>query len=245
AASAKARCAGVRIATSAIRSMMHPRRMTRPRPGLRTIGLVGGWTLALTIALACDAAESSGPELPIGHLDGPWQSIPMGLPRDVVAAALAACRVRPPEPRRAGGGGGGPIVVPDQPVLIDTRGMGRLHVLFARGDIAFDCGLGRAADGRWDAGVESSASHEGPIPPAGQARILDVSSVESNDDNGRRESRTLVVGRVGAGVPAVRLLLGNDTTVRATTGASWCLAWWPSDEQAFRIQELDASGQPL
>ncbi|TMF39942.1 MAG: hypothetical protein E6I26_03620 [Chloroflexi bacterium] len=218
--------------------------MTRPRPDLRTLGLVAGWTLALTIALACDAAESSRPELPIGDLDGPWQSIPMGVPRDVVAAALAACRVRPPEPRPAGGGGG-PIVVPDQPVLIDARGMGRLHVLFARRDIAFDCGLGRAADGRWDAGVESSASHEGPIPPAGQARILDVSSVESNDDNGRRESRTLVVGRVGAGVPAVRLLLGNDTTVRATTGASWCLAWWPSDEQAFRIQELDASGQPL
>ena len=168
--------------------------MTRPRPDLRTLGLVAGWTLALTIALACDAAESSRPELPIGDLDGPWQSIPMGVPRDVVAAALAACRVRPPEPRPAGGGGG-PIVVPDQPVLIDARGMGRLHVLFARGDIAFDCGLGRAADGRWDAGVESSASHEGPIPPAGQARILDVSSVESNDDNGRRESRTLVVGR--------------------------------------------------
>lgn len=72
-----------------------------------------------------------------------------------------------------------------------------------------------------------------------------MSSVESNDDNGRREARTLVVGQVGAGVAAVQLFFTTDQTVRATSGGGWFLAWWPSQDMAFRIQELDASGQPL
>jgi hypothetical protein len=218
--------------------------MTRPPSRRRAIGLVACWVLAATTALACDAAESTGPELPVGDVNGPWQATPFGVTREVVASALAACRAQPPEPR-PGPGGLGPVAIPDQPILIDARGMGRLHILFADRGRAFDCGLGRRADGGWDAGVEASGTHEGSVPPDGEARALAFSSVESNDDNGHREASTLVVGRFGAGVAGVQLVFGDGRTVRATSNATWFVAWWPSDDAAARIQELDASGQPL
>lgn len=49
-------------------------------------------------------------------------------------------------------------------------------------------------------------------------------------------------GRIGAGVQAVTLNLSNGTTVDATVGHGWYLAWWPSDATLKSATVTTASG---
>jgi hypothetical protein len=59
---------------------------------------------------------------------------------------------------------------------------------------------------------------------------------------------TLVEGRMGAGVSAVTLALGNGSTVTATTGGGMFVAWWPGSQTIVSASVTTPSGvstQPL
>ena len=53
---------------------------------------------------------------------------------------------------------------------------------------------------------------------------------------------TLADGRIGPGVTAVTIQLSDGTSVQATVGNGWYLAWWPGNVSATEAQVTTASG---
>jgi hypothetical protein len=49
-------------------------------------------------------------------------------------------------------------------------------------------------------------------------------------------------GRTGSGVTGVTLVLDDGTTVQATVGNGWFVAWWPGDQRAKSAQLTTPSG---
>jgi hypothetical protein len=152
----------------------------------------------------------------LGSSAGPafagWTPVPTRAAPGQTAAALRLCGSR-------------------TPVLTDTRGPYTASVY------AMPNGAGTCVSGT---GVSfSGTAHgigEGNVGP-GQIQTF-VSS--SNDSSGH--SLTVLDGRVGAGVTAVRIERSNGTAVTATLSAGWYLAWWPGSSHATTAQITTPSG---
>jgi flavin reductase (DIM6/NTAB) family NADH-FMN oxidoreductase RutF len=51
-----------------------------------------------------------------------------------------------------------------------------------------------------------------------------------------------LVGRTGAGVSGVTLLLADGRRVTATCANGWFLAWWPEEHHGIGIEVITSSG---
>ena len=84
----------------------------------------------------------------------------------------------------------------------------------------------------------SGSGSNAPITvPDGQ---IDLSSAHQADRDGQAFS--FADGRAGAGVSGVTLVLDDGTTVQATVGDGWYLAWWPSGQVVKSAQLTTVSG---
>lgn len=87
--------------------------------------------------------------------------------------------------------------------------------------------------------VSGSISSSPITAPAGH--IL-LSSSHASENSGA--AYTVAEGRTGTGVSGVTLRLEDGTTVQATVGNGWFVAWWP-DAQAVKSAELVTSSGPV
>jgi len=85
--------------------------------------------------------------------------------------------------------------------------------------------------------VSGSGSSQPITVPDGQ---VDLSSAHQGDRDGQAFS--FADGRTGTGVTGVTLVLDDGTSVQATVGDGWYLAWWPSSHAVTSAQITTATG---
>jgi hypothetical protein len=115
--------------------------------------------------------------------------------------------------------------------LADTRGP-YTFAIYADSETSATC-----IDGPTFVAASTSASSIPVSVPDGQ--IL-FSSAHRTDRAGQAFSFS--DGRTGAGVTGVTLLLDNGTTVQATVGNGWFVAWWPGGNQVKSAQITTPAG---
>jgi hypothetical protein len=147
-----------------------------------------------------------------------WKSTPTKAAPGQLGAAGRACTSRQPV-------AGLPLA------LSDVRGPFTLQV-YANDKTSATCinGPGLSA-------VRVEQSSQAQTVPAGQIQFSGgMSSAQP------RQPYSFAEGRTGAGVQAVTLNLSDGTTVSATVGAGWYLAWWPSGAALKSATVTTASG---
>jgi hypothetical protein len=81
---------------------------------------------------------------------------------------------------------------------------------------------------------------------ASQAPVNVAAGQIEPDGGGTRDAAgnalTLVDGRTGPGVNAVRIERGDGSSVKATVTNGWYLAWWPGTVRAMKAEVTTASG---
>jgi len=118
--------------------------------------------------------------------------------------------------------------------LIDTRGPYTLILFVAAGGRATTtCFSGRHPT-HTSAG-SSFGTHEPPPVPAGQVATHSSGSTTTPPDEGSKQF-SWIVGRAGAGVHEVTVVLAGGTRVSATIRGGWFLAWWPGSHPLRAIQ---------
>jgi hypothetical protein len=124
-----------------------------------------------------------------------------------------------------------------QTMLADTRGPYTI-LLLANSDGNAQCltgpGLSRPGVG---VGEGANSGTQGTVP-AGQIRE-GLSGFQRAADEQPYMSTS---GRVGAGVSAVTVVLGDGTHVVASVANGWFLAWWPGTEVAVAAEVQTSSG---
>jgi hypothetical protein len=118
------------------------------------------------------------------------------------------------------------------PVLTDTRGPYAASIYV---DAAGDTATCLTADGVSLA--SSSLAQTGATVAAGQVQLEGTGVQDSAGD-----ALTLVDGRIGAGVTAVTIERSDGSSVQATVGNGWYLAWWPGTATATTAEVMTASG---
>ncbi|MET0426846.1 MAG: sigma-70 family RNA polymerase sigma factor [Actinoplanes sp.] len=123
-------------------------------------------------------------------------------------------------------------------VLAEQRGEATLLIARRRDGELMACTILDPDDGVAGAEVlDRSADRPGP------ARV----SIQSMGATGDRHWYSEVIGRVGAGVTAVDVVLPDGAAVRASATGGWWAAWWPGHEggevDTVRIVVHTAAGQ--
>jgi hypothetical protein len=176
------------------------------------------------LVLACDPSAPSTTDLL-----GPWQARPFeALDGGLAATAEGLCPERLPQ--------AADLTL----VLHDQRGRGIDTVLYAGPTDTATCQVLEGADGSvtfLTGGASSGAPGEIPGPLS----LLVDSMVSSSGSD--VETVSEILGRTGAGVVAVRILLSDGNEVLATTSNGWFYAWWPGDATAASLAGDDATGR--
>jgi hypothetical protein len=114
--------------------------------------------------------------------------------------------------------------------LTDTRGPFTFAV-YANDTASATCITGPS----FTAAAGSSASAPVAVPAG---KIL----LSTHQTSREGQSYSFADGRAGAGVSAVKLNLDDGTTVDATVGGGWFVAWWPSTHEVKSAEVTTPSG---
>jgi len=175
------------------------------------------------IALACGGTVPATPAVL-----GPWQAEPFTAQDGSLAqAAEAACREKTPQ------SAGLPVVLHDQ------RGSGLDTVLFAGETVQARCQVLGADDGSVTWLTSGTGDDPGDAPPPLSLQVDSMGSTAGSDTLTIND----VVGRTGAGVVRVRILLSDGSEIVATTSGTWFYAWWPGDATVASLSADDATGR--
>jgi hypothetical protein len=117
------------------------------------------------------------------------------------------------------------------PVLNDSRGPYTASI-YANSTTSDLCLKGDGVSVSSSSTLDSAAS-----VPAGHIQIGGGGTRDSAGD-----ALTLVDGRAGAGVTAVKVERSDGSSVEATVAGGWYLAWWPGSVTARTAQVATASG---
>lgn len=182
------------------------------------------------LATGCAALPATNEEL-----REPWRPQPLPVDRETISASEQACRAA-----ESDFGVQGPATT-GRLVAVDARGGGRLTLLYVgRGDAYLACQV--------DVGPEQPRWIGGSSADAGAQHVLaadDVVIVGSGGMSGGGGASSSVVGRVGVDVTAVRVVFASGSSLQASVGDGWFLAWWPTAEMGFVAEALNASGQKV
>jgi hypothetical protein len=86
--------------------------------------------------------------------------------------------------------------------------------------------------------VVSGSMSSNPVSvPAGHILLSSSHATERGGD-----AYSVAEGRTGTGVTGVTLTLGDGSTVQATVGNGWFVAWWPSSQVVTSAQLASSSG---
>jgi hypothetical protein len=193
--------------------------------------------VALFAALAGCGAEAERPTAePIHDLGEPWQPHPFAIAREVLDAALQACRTIAPE-------GIAPNAVI---VLADARGADRIDLLLAApgGRTTRRCTAVRSPAGTFEITAAATDDQWGPAAP-GEVLVGSVTMAASIGPEGIAAETGYLNGVVGPGVARVDVILARVGTIEAATANGWFSAWWPSGEPNVRVQPFGLDAQPL
>jgi hypothetical protein len=130
--------------------------------------------------------------------------------------------------------GSGPSLAQLQPVLTDTRGP-FTWVILASSDARTYASCISAPS---LTAVSAAGSRTPLSAPAGQVALSSSSQTRTPDG----DSYSFAEGRVGTGVTAATLVLGDGGHVQATLQNGWFAAWWPSDQTVSTALVTTASG---
>ena len=191
--------------------------------------------LVALLATGC-AALPGGGVAESEELRGPWRAQPLSVDRETISASEQACRAAELE-----FGVQGPATT-GRLVAVDARGGGRITLLYvSRGDAYVACQVDVGAERpRWIGGSRADAGDPQYVLAAD-----DVVIVGSGGMSGGRDASSSVVGRVGGDVTAVRVVLPSGSSLQASVGDGWFIAWWPTDETGFVAEAFNASGQKV
>jgi hypothetical protein len=114
------------------------------------------------------------------------------------------------------------------PVLTDTRGPYTASI-YADGSTCLE------GDGITISSGGGGGSASGI--PAGTVQLNGLGEADSEG-----QALTMVDGRIGDGVTGVTIARSDGSSVQATVGNGWYLAWWPGTERAVTAQVASASG---
>jgi hypothetical protein len=184
----------------------------------------------LLVSAACGSDGSSEARALAAAIKGPWQRVPFALPGTMIESIDRACRA----------GFEGQFPQHTQLMAIDSRGAGRVEVLYAapNGDEA-SCTATVDAAGRveWAGGGTGSS---------GQAwLVLPAFELASSGGYGSGEA-SATYGRAGAGISSVVIVMPGQPRVTASLANGWYGAWWPGEwPQGTEIVGLDPLGQPV
>lgn len=217
-------------ASERLRMMDYHPRSSRVRPLLllaSSAGAAGLVAIALSIiGLGAGAQRAFAGWTPVTTMPAPGQ----------VAAAQATCvkrlgasgRVIPP---RASSGW--------HAVLSDARGPFTTVLYEADGGRAEASCLSGSSPYDWSMNV--TIDPKLVLPAAGRIAVVSYGDRATPRTAGEQHFRQ-IVGRVGAGVSRVVVVLRDGTRVTATTARGWFLAWWPGTQQAASAEVVTATG---
>jgi hypothetical protein len=182
------------------------------------------------------AACGSPPQPVFGDPAGPWQDRPVPIPDAMAVAALAACRE------------GHAVSGTSTLAVIDARGENRVDlVATGPGNTVEQCTAIRNANGSFTMRDGAGSSGFGPDREPGPGGIV-VDTLDARDDDGLGGSAArptvLVVGRVGADVRGLELILTSGTHVRASAANGRFVAWWPSRDVVDSVLLVGPDGAP-
>jgi hypothetical protein len=194
---------------------------------IRRIALIAA---LLFVNVACGLRRPDEVTAPAGAIDGPWRPVPFALPGPITEAVDRTCRGFTEEfPQQA------------RLVVIDARGAGRVEARYAgpNGVEATCTRMTIDATGRVVAGG-------GGIGIGGQEwRVLQPLEIEDQSGFGSNESST-AMGRAGAGIATVVIVMPGKPPVTASLTNGWYLAWWPGAwPPGTKIVGLDSLGQTV
>src|SRR5262245_37401926 len=162
-------------------------------------------------------------------LTGPWRPAPVDLPDDLQSSAEYVCR-NPENPAVV-------AAIKDLPVAVaDARGGGLAALIFADGDIAFECRVKLEMVG---AGLGATILEPPSRLAAGNAPSDATTIVSDNrveDDGGQR---TVLIGRVDPDPYRVVASFDDQSEVVASHGNGWYTAWWPKLDRPGGVGALD------
>jgi len=116
-------------------------------------------------------------------------------------------------------------------MLADTRGPFTFSV-YGDNDASSTC-----IEGPSFTAVATSESSMPVSVPAGQ-----ITMSSAHPPSHARAPYSFADGRTGDGVSGVTLVLGDGTTVQATVGNGWFVAWWPGEEGVKSAQLTTPAG---
>jgi hypothetical protein len=117
------------------------------------------------------------------------------------------------------------------PVLTDSRGPYSASI-YAQSTTSAVCLAGN--------GISMSSSSSASSIPTIASGQVEFAGGGMRDTAG--SALTLADGRTGARVTGVAIELSDGSSVQATVGNGWYLAWWPGDVSATQVQITTASG---
>jgi hypothetical protein len=190
--------------------------------------------IAVVVVGGCDDAEAPI-QPPIHDLAEPWQAAPFDVDPAVIAEAQRACL----DPD--GGGlpnGAMPIV------LVDARGANHLYLLFAAGGNDAQCFVERQAGGAFfvDGGSSTLGGNARAVLPRNGIEFGGAGSQSGSAPGQPGDTKSFASGRVGDGIAVVEIVLGNNTSLRASLNRGWFAAWWPTGDSVNVVRGYDASG---
>ncbi|HEV8489745.1 MAG TPA: hypothetical protein VGQ58_08175 [Candidatus Limnocylindrales bacterium] len=205
------------------------RRQPALLPALLAV-LAVAWAAAGCGTFATDRVEK------IADIRGPWRPEPLVIDQATIAAAEEACQdaraIRDPA-----------LAPVDRLVAVDARGSGRLTLIFAGAGAAFmECELRMDTQGDLSMAGGSVQGGGGPVVFLDQD---DVVIVAAGGMIGAGDGSSVVYGRIGQAVAAVRVVFASGTVVRASIGGGWFTAWWPTDEMGLVVEAYDATGRKI
>lgn len=149
--------------------------------------------------------------------------------------------------------GASSVTTPWSVVASDVRGPYTL-VVFESGADQATCltgpsvtAISRTTQGGQNTSVQGSSSSAGgpghgsasAIAGPGSGDLTWYSELHLNSTDGEL---TLMDGQVASGVTAVTLERSDGSSVQATVGNGWFVAWWPGDVDSFTAEVTTASG---
>jgi hypothetical protein len=199
------------------------------RPICWTIAAIGVLVLPLG---GCGEAQIA--PAPLHDLAEPWQAQPFAVDPSLVTSAENVCRTTWSTSIPAGL----PLL------LVDARGANRMLLFFAGAGADYECFVVRDRTGRLKTPGGGGGSGP-PRPPVGPNEIVGQGAgSESNagEANQPETSVSYVIGRSGANVTVVEVVLAAAGPIRASVNRGWYAAWWPGSDTQVQARGYDAGG---